>query len=112
MCFLCHANSYIGDNTTHVWRHAYNIKICVAVSKCERALIVNRLKENSSSIHINSHFWCVIILWISVLQFGWDVGWTHSSMSMVSMDAGAHDPLYLRAFATFFNSYFQSYEWK
>ena len=31
------ANSYIGDNATHLWQYAYNVKICVAVAKCEWA---------------------------------------------------------------------------
>ena len=26
------ANSYIGDNATHLWQHAYNLKICVLSS--------------------------------------------------------------------------------
>ena len=32
------ANSYIDDNVTHLWRHGYNVKICVIVTECEWAL--------------------------------------------------------------------------
>ena len=32
------ANSYIGDDATHLWRYAYNVCVCVTVAKCKRAL--------------------------------------------------------------------------